>query len=101
MDVRRELYGGVVLTGGTALFGTMRDRLEKELAEVAPAMAKVTVRGTGTGFHWDSTRIPLDLTWNLPLRSGATPMQVLLGMTGSAAGRQYGTGRAGDGSVRA
>lgn len=43
VDVRRELYSGIVLTGGTALFGTLRDRLEKELSEVAPNMVKVKV----------------------------------------------------------
>jgi actin-like protein 6A len=43
VDARRELYGGVVLTGGTALFASLRDRLERELADAAPAMAKVKV----------------------------------------------------------
>jgi actin-like protein 6A len=43
VDVRRELYAGVVLTGGTALFSSLRDRLERELADSAPAMAKVKV----------------------------------------------------------
>ncbi|GAB4819420.1 hypothetical protein N2152v2_006466 [Parachlorella kessleri] len=43
VDVRRELYSGVVLTGGTSMFSSMRDRLERELAEVAPQMAKVKV----------------------------------------------------------
>ena len=44
VDVRRELYSGVVLTGGTAGFSTLRDRLERELTELAPQMAKVKVR---------------------------------------------------------
>lgn len=48
MDVRRELYGGVVLTGGTAGFAALRERLEKELTDIAPQMAKVKV---GCG-HW-------------------------------------------------
>jgi actin-like protein 6A len=43
VDVRRELYTGVVLTGGTALFSTLRDRLERELTEKAPNLAKVKV----------------------------------------------------------
>lgn len=42
-DVRRELYSGVVLTGGTALFSSLRDRLERELTEVAPHLSKVKV----------------------------------------------------------
>lgn len=44
MDVRKDLYGNVVLTGGTAGFAGLRDRLEKELADLAPQMAKVKVR---------------------------------------------------------
>ncbi len=44
MDVRKDLYGGLVLTGGTAGFAALRDRLEKEVAELAPQMAKVKVR---------------------------------------------------------
>lgn len=43
VDVRREMYSGVVLTGGTSLFASLRDRLEKEMAETAPAMMKVKV----------------------------------------------------------
>ena len=43
IDIRREFYGGLVLTGGTAMFSTLRDRLEKELTELAPQMAKVRV----------------------------------------------------------
>lgn len=33
-----------MLTGGTAGFAALRDRLEKEVAELAPQMAKVKVR---------------------------------------------------------
>lgn len=43
IDVRRELWPGIVLTGGTSLFSSLRDRLEKELAEIAPPMVKVKV----------------------------------------------------------
>ncbi|PSC76501.1 Actin-related 4 isoform B [Micractinium conductrix] len=43
VDIRKDLYGGIVLTGGTAGFVALRDRLEKEVAELAPQMAKVKV----------------------------------------------------------
>lgn len=43
VDIRRELYGGVLLSGGTSMFGSLRDRLERELTEVAPQMARVKV----------------------------------------------------------
>ena len=35
--------GGVVLTGGTSLFASLRDRLEREMTETAPSMMKVKV----------------------------------------------------------
>ena len=43
VDVRRELYNGIVLTGGTSLFASLRDRLEKELTDAAPSMMRVKV----------------------------------------------------------
>ncbi|KAK9825720.1 hypothetical protein WJX74_001082 [Apatococcus lobatus] len=43
VDVRRELYNSILLTGGCSLFATLRDRLERELADAAPQTAKVKV----------------------------------------------------------
>lgn len=43
VDVRREMFGGIVLTGGTSLFNQLRDRLEKELTDEAPQVARVKV----------------------------------------------------------
>ncbi|MEW5306390.1 MAG: hypothetical protein WDW36_008858 [Sanguina aurantia] len=43
VDVRKELYGGVVLTGGSSLFGSLRERLEKELLELGPQTAKFKI----------------------------------------------------------
>lgn len=40
-DVRRELYGNVVLTGGNTLFPLLKERLEKELMDVAPQLLRV------------------------------------------------------------
>jgi actin-related protein len=45
VDIRKDLYAGIVLTGGTAGFTGLRDRLEKEVMELAPQMAKVKVGG--------------------------------------------------------
>jgi actin-like protein 6A len=36
VDARRELYSGVVLTGGTSLLPSLRERLERELADNVP-----------------------------------------------------------------
>ncbi|KAK9815679.1 hypothetical protein WJX72_007893 [[Myrmecia] bisecta] len=43
VDIRRELFSGIILTGGTSLFSQLRDRLERELTEAAPQTAKVKV----------------------------------------------------------
>eukprot|EP00744_Colponema_vietnamica_P017544 GILI01024659.1.p1 GENE.GILI01024659.1~~GILI01024659.1.p1 ORF type:complete len:179 (-),score=55.18 GILI01024659.1:167-703(-) len=41
VDIRRELYANIIVTGGSSLFTGLPDRLQKELLEVAPANVKV------------------------------------------------------------
>lgn len=43
IDVRRELYGNVVLSGGTTMYPGIADRLTKELTHLAPTSMKVRV----------------------------------------------------------
>lgn len=43
VDARKELYAGVVLTGGTSLISGLRDRLEREIIAGGPQAAKVKV----------------------------------------------------------
>eukprot|EP00195_Chlamydomonas_chlamydogama_P008600 CAMPEP_0202890812 /NCGR_PEP_ID=MMETSP1392-20130828/1103_1 /ASSEMBLY_ACC=CAM_ASM_000868 /TAXON_ID=225041 /ORGANISM="Chlamydomonas chlamydogama, Strain SAG 11-48b" /LENGTH=422 /DNA_ID=CAMNT_0049574455 /DNA_START=106 /DNA_END=1370 /DNA_ORIENTATION=- len=43
VDVRKELYGSVVLTGGIAQLSGLRDRLERELLDNPPQGAKIKV----------------------------------------------------------
>ena len=43
VDVRKELYGGVLLCGGGSTCGGLKERLERELADNAPPGAKVKV----------------------------------------------------------
>ena len=43
VDVRKELLASIVLTGGSSMFPNLRERLERELLEQAPANAKVKV----------------------------------------------------------
>lgn len=40
VDVRKELWGGVVLVGGGSLFPHLKERLEREIAAAAPAVLK-------------------------------------------------------------
>ena len=43
LDVRRDLYGNVVLSGGTTMFPGIADRMQKELAALSPASMKVKI----------------------------------------------------------
>lgn len=43
VDLRKELYGGIVATGGTSLLPQLRERLEKEVNDSSPQAAKVKV----------------------------------------------------------
>jgi Actin len=43
LDIRRELYGNIVLSGGTTMYPGISDRMQKELASLAPANVKVCV----------------------------------------------------------
>jgi actin len=41
IDVRRELYGNIVLSGGTTMFPGIADRMQQELTSLAPSSVKV------------------------------------------------------------
>jgi len=43
IDVRRDLYSNIVLSGGTTMFKGLEDRLQAEISNLAPALAKVKV----------------------------------------------------------
>ena len=43
MDVRKELFGGLLLAGGGSLFSSFRERLEAELHDAAPTNVRVKV----------------------------------------------------------
>jgi len=43
VDIRKELYGNIVLSGGTTMFGGIAERLHKEMTALAPAAIKVKV----------------------------------------------------------
>lgn len=43
IDVRRDLYGNVVLSGGTTMYKGLPQRLEKELGNLAPSSVKPKV----------------------------------------------------------
>ncbi|TEB36994.1 actin-1 [Coprinellus micaceus] len=43
IDVRRELYGNIVLSGGTTMFPGISERMQKELVALAPSNMKVKI----------------------------------------------------------
>jgi len=43
VDIRKELYGNIVLSGGTTMFPGIAERLHKEMTALAPAAIKVKV----------------------------------------------------------
>jgi actin-related protein len=43
IDIRKDLYTNVVLSGGTTMFTNIDKRLEKELTQLAPASVKVKI----------------------------------------------------------
>ena len=43
IDVRRDLYENLVMSGGSTMYKGMPERLEKEIKNLAPAKMKVKV----------------------------------------------------------
>ncbi|KAJ3336636.1 Actin, aortic smooth muscle [Gonapodya sp. JEL0774] len=43
VDIRRELYGNVVLSGGTTMFPGIADRMQREISALAPSSMKVRI----------------------------------------------------------
>lgn len=44
LDIRRDLYGNVVLSGGTTMYPGIADRMQKELTSMSPSSMKVRLR---------------------------------------------------------
>ncbi|KAL7154878.1 hypothetical protein ABFS83_03G033600 [Erythranthe nasuta] len=43
VDKRKDLYGNVVLSGGSTMFSSIADRLDKEIPGLAPGGTRITV----------------------------------------------------------
>ena len=43
VDIRKDLYGNIVLSGGTSMYPGINTRLEKELIQLAPPTMKIKV----------------------------------------------------------
>lgn len=43
MDIRKDLYANTVLSGGSTMFPGMADRIQKEIAALAPCSMKIKI----------------------------------------------------------
>jgi len=43
VDIRKDLYSNIVLSGGTTMFPGIADRMTKEISALAPSSIKVKV----------------------------------------------------------
>jgi len=43
VDLRKDMYANIVLSGGTTMFGNIGDRISKEIGSLAPPSVKVKV----------------------------------------------------------
>merc|ERR1711918_142210 len=43
VDIRKDLYGNVVMSGGTTMFNGIADRMQKELTALAPSTMKIKI----------------------------------------------------------
>merc|ERR1712130_772010 len=43
VDIRKDLYGNVVSSGGTTMFPGIADRMQKELTALAPSTMKIKI----------------------------------------------------------
>jgi len=43
VDIRKDLYGNIVLSGGTTMFEGISDRMQKEITDLAPPSMKIKI----------------------------------------------------------
>ena len=43
VDIRKDLYGNIVLSGGTSMFNGIADRMQKEMTSLAPPTMKIKI----------------------------------------------------------
>jgi len=43
VDIRKDLYGNIVLSGGSTMFPGIADRMQKEITSMAPSTMKVKI----------------------------------------------------------
>jgi len=51
IDIRRDLYGSIILSGGSTLYEGLPDRLEKELDALAPQANMVKIIASADRYY--------------------------------------------------
>merc|ERR1711994_796457 len=46
VDIRKDLYGNIVLSGGTTMFTGIAERMQKEIVALAPPSMKIKIGGS-------------------------------------------------------
>ena len=77
VDIRKDLYANIVLSGGTTMFPGIGERMTKELTALAPSTMKIKVvappeRKYERGSAAPSVIVPLDLPANVDLQEPNT-----------------------------
>ncbi|WRX34760.1 Actin family - like 10 [Theobroma cacao] len=68
VDIRKELFGSILLAGGTASMQQLKERLEKDLLEESPQAARVKVLASGNATERRFRKPEMyDAGWLLPL----------------------------------
>ncbi|KAE8677209.1 hypothetical protein F3Y22_tig00111542pilonHSYRG00142 [Hibiscus syriacus] len=66
VDIRKELFGSILLSGGTASMQQLKERLEKDLLEESPHAARVKVLASGNATERRFRREYLGISWFIP-----------------------------------
>ena len=43
LDIRRDLYANIVMSGGTTMYPSIGDRMQKEMVALAPSTMKIKI----------------------------------------------------------
>jgi hypothetical protein len=92
LDIRRDLYGNVVLSGGTTMFPGIADRMQKELTALSPSSMKVRLFShvTKVRFYLTILRSTYRSRLLLPLNESTPSGLVALSLLPSAPSRTCG-----------
>ncbi|OMO49711.1 Actin-related protein [Corchorus olitorius] len=66
VDIRKELFGSILLAGGTASMQQLKERLEKDLLEESPQAARVKVLASGNATERRFRGQYIGISWFIP-----------------------------------